>query len=284
MVISASLQVLMAGGQVAASKLNGKLLDELMAEGLLSVVTHGSRKSYRARDVEVLRRFLIDKDEGYRILEVEASDSRASMATGTGNSKLAMVRSCPGFPVNSYDPIECFLGGKPFMVNPQDGSFLFVAEWETFMIPKDVIVIGIENMENFRMIRRQRMFFEEYLRSHGFSNKVLFVSRYPQSTDLRRWLCIIPNHYLHFGDFDLAGISIFLFEFQQYVGKERSSFLIPDDIESRLKSGYVKRYDEQYCRFKDIQSDVRELQQLIELIHHERKAFDQEGYICCNTL
>ena len=142
MVISASLQVLMAGGQVAASKLNGKLLDELMAEGLLSVVTHGSRKSYRARDVEVLRRFLIDKDEGYRILEVEASDSRASMATGTGNSKLAMVRSCPGFPVNSYDPIECFLGGKPFMVNPQDGSFLFVAEWETFMIPKDVIVIG----------------------------------------------------------------------------------------------------------------------------------------------
>lgn len=284
MVISASLQVLMAGGQVAASKLNGKLLDELMAEGLLSVVTHGSRKSYRARDVEVLRRFLIDKDEGYRILEVEASDSRASMATGTGNSKLAMVRSCPGFPVNSYDPIECFLGGKPFMVNPQDGSFLFVAEWETFMIPKDVIVIGIENMENFRMIRRQRMFFEEYLRSHGFSNKVLFVSRYPQSTDLRRWLCIIPNHYLHFRDFDLAGISIFLFEFQQYVGKERSSFLIPDDIESRLKSGSGKRYDEQYCRFKDIQSDVRELQQLIELIHHERKAFDQEGYICCNTL
>ena len=277
MVISASLQVLMAGGQVAASKLNGKLLDELMAEGLLSVVTHGSRKSYRARDVEVLRRFLIDKDEGYRILEVEASDSRASMATGTGNSKLAMVRSCPGFPVNSYDPIECFLGGKPFMVNPQDGSFLFVAEWETFMIPKDVIVIGIENMENFRMIRRQRMFFEEYLRSHGFSNKVLFVSRYPQSTDLRRWLCIIPNHYLHFGDFDLAGISIFLFEFQQYVGKERSSFLIPDDIESRLKSGSGKRYDEQYCRFKDIQSDVRELQKLIELI-------DQEGYICCNTL
>lgn len=283
MVISTSVQVLMAGGQVAASKLNGKLLDELMAEGLLSVVAHGSRKSYRARDAEALKRFLIDKDESYRILEVEASDSRASMATGTGNSKLAMVRSCPGFPVNSYEPIECFLGGKPFMVNPQDGSFLFVAEWETFTIPKDVIVIGIENMENFRMIRRQRVFFEEYLRSHRFSSKVLFVSRYPQSTDLRRWLCIIPNHYLHFGDFDLAGISIFLFEFQQYVGKERSSFLIPDDIESRLKSGSGKRYDEQYCRFKDVQSDVRELQRLIELIHHERKAFDQEGYICCNT-
>ena len=74
---------------------------------------------------------------------------------------------------------------------------------------------------------------------------------------------------------------IFLFEFQQYLGKERSSYLIPADIESRLKSGSRKRYDEQYYRFKDIKSDACELQQLIDLIHHERKAYDQEGYICC---
>ena len=105
------------------------------------------------------------------------------------------------------------------------------------------------------------------------------MSRYPQSTDLRRWLCTISNHYLHFGDFDLAGIHIFLFDFQQYFGKERASFLVPGDIESRLKSGSSKRYDEQYCRFKDIKSDVCELQQLIDLIHRERKAYDQEGYI-----
>ena len=53
MAISASIQALISGEQVAGSKLSNKLLDELMAEGLLSVVTHGSRKSYRARDVEV---------------------------------------------------------------------------------------------------------------------------------------------------------------------------------------------------------------------------------------
>lgn len=105
------------------------------------------------------------------------------------------------------------------------------------------------------------------------------MSRYPQSTDLRRWLCAIPNRYLHFGDFDLAGINIFLAEFYQYLGKERSSYLIPDDIETRLKSGSGKRYDEQYRRFKDIKADTLELQQLINLIHRERKAYDQEGYI-----
>nr|DAY72540.1 MAG TPA: protein of unknown function DUF2399 [Caudoviricetes sp.] len=282
MAISASIQALLAGEQVAGSRLNSKLLDELLAEGLLLVISRGSRKTYRARDTEAMKRFLVDKDERFRLFEANAYDSRALMATETGNSKLVMIRSCPGFPVNSYERVECFLGGEPFPVNPQEGSFLFVSDWKKFTIPEDVVVIGVENMENFRMIRRQRRFFEEYLHAHGLSDKVLFVSRYPQSTDLRRWLCTISNHYLHFGDFDLAGISIYLFEFWQYLGKERSSYLIPDDIESRLKSGSRKRYDEQCEHFKDIKSDILELQRLIELIHKERKAYDQEGYICCN--
>ena len=206
-------------------------------------------------------------------------DSRASMAAETGNSKFITIRSCPGFPINSYEPIDCLLCGEPFLVNPQEGSFFFVSEWEKFTIPKDVVVIGIENMENFRMIRKQKSFFENYLQTHGLSNKVLFVSRYPQSTDLRKWLSTISNHYLHFGDFDLAGINIFLSEFQQFIGNDRSSYLIPDDIESKLKSGSRKRYDEQLCHFNHLQSDNSELQRLINLIHYERKAYDQEGYI-----
>lgn len=279
MAISTSMKALIAGEQIAGSKLSRKLRDELLAEGMLLVIPHGSKQSYRARDPEALKRFLIDKDESYRILETVSSGSRASMAAETGNSKLVMVRSCPGFPVNSYEPIECFLDGEPFMVHPQNGSFLFVADWKQFTIPENVVVIGVENMENFRMIREQRRFFEEYLQAHGLVNRVLFVSRYPQSTDLRKWLCTIPNHYLHFGDFDLAGINIFLFDFQQYLGKERSSYLIPDDIESRLKIGSRKRYDTQYDRFKDIKADTYELQRLIYLIHRERKGYDQEGYI-----
>lgn len=279
MAISASIKALMAGEQVAGSKINNKLLEELLAEGLLLVNSRGSRKSYRARDVNALKRYLIDKDENYRMLEVDVLDSRASMAAETGNSKLITIRSCPGFPINSYEPIECLLCGEPFLVNPQEGSFFFVSEWEKFTIPKDVVVIGIENMENFRMIRKQKAFFENYLQTHGLSNKVLFVSRYPQSTDLRKWLSTISNHYLHFGDFDLAGINIFLSDFQQFIGNERSSYLIPDDIESKLKSGSRKRYDEQLCHFNHLQSNNSELQRLINLIHYERKAYDQEGLI-----
>ena len=279
MAISASIQALISGATVAGSKLSKGLLTELMNEGLLQITTHGSRKSYRARDIEALKRYLIDKDENYRILEVEECESRSSMAEDTGNSKLVMVRSCPGFPVNSYGPIACSLGDKRFVVNPQEGSFVFVTDWEIFTIPDDVTVIGIENMENFRMIRKQRHLFEEYLHRHRLPQKALFVSRYPQSSDLRKWLTSISNKYLHFGDFDLAGIHIFLSEFLKYLGEERTYYLIPDDISSRLKHGSTKRYDEQLLRFKEIHTAIAELQQLIDLINRERKGYDQEGYI-----
>ena len=193
----------------------------------------------------------------------------------TGNSKLLSVRSCPGFPINSYEPIESLLNGEQFVVNPPEGSFIFIDDWNQFSIPEDVVVVGIENMENFRMIRQQRRLFESMLGD----NPLLFVSRYPQSTDLRKWLMNIPNHYVHFGDFDLAGISIFLSEFHSYLGSERSSFFIPKDIEHRLKSGSMRRYNEQFQRFNHIKSDNQELQELIRLIHFYKRGYDQEGYI-----
>lgn len=274
MTISVSIQALISGGQVAGSRLSKSLLDELMAEGLLLVTTRGSRKSYRARDIEALKRYLIDKDENYRMLDVTAADSRASMAAVSGNSKLVKIRSCPGFPVNSYEPIICSLRGNEFVINPIDGSFVFIDDWKRFSVPEDIVVVGIENMENFRMIRHQRELFE----SVSGNKPILFVSRYPQSTDLRNWLQGIPNKYVHFGDFDLAGIHIFLTEFYQYLG-DRSTFLVPPDIEQRLTKGSPTRYNEQYEKYHSLSCEPPYLQSLIDLINKYHRGYDQEGYI-----
>ena len=271
---SASIQALISGEQVAGSKLSSKLIDELIAEGLLLVVPHGSRKSYRARDVEALKRYLIDKDESYRMIEVHSPDSRASMAAETGNSKLITVRSCPGFPVNSYEPISCSLCGERFVINPPEGSFVFIDNWKHFSIPEDIVVVGIENMENFRMIRKQRLLFESVLKD----KPLLFVSRYPQSTDLRNWLKGIPNKYVHFGDFDLAGIHIFLTEVYKYLG-DRSTYFIPSDIEQRLAKGSQDRYNNQYDKYHALRCDIPYLQSLIDLLNKYHRGYDQEGYI-----
>lgn len=274
--IPASLHELLDGHTVASSRLSPSLVSELMGEGLLTPVVRGSRKSYRAQDVESLRRYLMDKDERFRLLEVSSENpaSRALQAATTGNSKLVTIRSCPGFPVNTYEPIPCVLNGQELIVNPAEGSFLFVTDWQSFSIPSDVIVIGIENMENFRMIRRQQAFFNDTIGPY----RLLFVSRYPQSTNLRSWLQTIPNRYIHFGDFDLAGIHIFLSEFHAYL-PERSSYLIPSDIERRLAEGSAKRYEDQYQRFRNLNASISELQQLIETIHKYHRCYDQEGFI-----
>lgn len=267
------LQRLMSGESVAASSLRNDIATELLEEELLTVRTHGSRRSFAAIDAVALRKFV---ESHYGSLGIANKDelTRAEMASDTGNSKLVMVRSCPGFPVNSYEPIACMLNGKEFVVNPQEGSFLFVADWQTFEIPTDVVVVGIENMENFRMIRQQRELFEKAI---GL-DRLLFVSRYPQSTDLRSWLQMIPNSYIHFGDFDLAGINIFLTEFHAHLG-DRSTFLIPSDIEERLTNGSTERYNDQYPKFKRLSTDIPEIQHLIDTINRCHKCYDQEGYI-----
>ena len=267
------LQRLVSGESVAASSLRKDVAAELLDEGLLTVITHGSRRSYAAIDTEALRKFAESHYGGFSFVGKDGL-TRAEMASETGNSKLVMVRSCPGFPVNSYEPIACTMNDREFIVNPGDGSFVFVADWQKFEMPEDVIVVGSENMENFRMIRQQRGLFEQIIGSQ----RLVFVSRYPQSSDLRSWLKIIPNRYIHFGDFDLAGINIFLTEFNSYLGN-RSSFLIPLDIEERLAKGSKERYNDQYQKFKSINSNIPDIQHLIDLINKYHRCYDQEGYI-----
>ena len=265
-----TLQQLIDGESIAYSTLRKDFAETLLAEGLLTVQTHGSRRTFRAIDTIALKNFIQIHYEELRTLgdnDLKSYATRSEQAAETGNSKLVMVRSCPGFPVNSYEPITCSLSGNEFVINPPESSFVFIDNWQQFAIPERVIVVGIENMENFRMIRHQRKLFESVLGDVP----LLFVSRYPQSKDLRNWLMGIPNKYVHFGDFDFAGIHIFLTEFYKYLGN-RSEFLVPSDIEQRLAKGSPVRYNKQHGKYQY-------LQLLIDLINKYHRGYDQEGYI-----
>ena len=272
-----TLQRLMDGESIAASTLRKDFTETLMAEGLLTVQTHGSRRAFRAIDAKALKKYLQARYEELRTFGDDMSTSyetRSEQAFETGNSKLVKIRSCPGFPVNSYDPIVCTLCGDDFVVNPPEGSFVFIDDWRHFAIPDDIVVVGIENMENFRMIRKQRSLFESVLGDMP----LLFVSRYPQSKDLRNWLKGISNKYVHFGDYDLAGIHIFLMEFYKYLG-DRSTYLIPSDIEQRLAKGSLYRYNNQFDKYHTLRCDIPYLQSLIDIINKYHRGYDQEGYI-----
>lgn len=277
-----NLKQLCNGESIAASSLRKDIAENLLKEGLLTVRVQGSRRTIRAVDCAAFRLYveanytMMDLDEAVDMENGDNDLTRARLAVATGDSKLVNVRSCPGFPVNAYSPIRCMLHGRELVICPPEGSFMFISDWKNFTVDADTLVVGIENMENFRKVSMQRHLFESVC---GCNAKLLFVSRYPQSTDLRLWLQSIPNRYIHFGDFDLAGINIFLTEFHCYLGK-RASFFIPKDIEERLRNGTTDRYNNQYMRFHNLQcNDVPELQALVDLINKYHRCYDQEGYI-----
>ena len=214
--------------------------------------------------------------------------SRAELVSKVGDSKYKKVKTFRGFLIDCYTPIEATLNHRPFLLNPQEGSSVFINTPETFEIPEDVVVVGMENAENFMQIRKQKYLFDalsvdEKEISDGFHREkpYLFVSRYPQESlsDLRDWLRRIPNRYIHFGDFDLAGVHIYLSEFYAQLG-DRASFLIPSDIESRLADGNASLYDQQYAMFKNMKVTDARLQPLVDIIHCYGKGYEQEGYIC----
>eukprot|EP01035_Chromulina_nebulosa_P009573 gene9573-12920_t len=85
--------------------------------------------------------------------------SRSENVHISSNSKLTAVRTFKGFLVNSYQPVETQLNGKPFIVSPAEGSFAFISDYESFILPKHITIVGLENPENFRFINRQQYLF-----------------------------------------------------------------------------------------------------------------------------
>lgn len=257
------------GMGVGGSRFSESLLQIMLQEHLLLSESHGRRVSYKAASPSEVSSFFAS--------ELAAADSRdalsrAELVQATGDSKSFRVRSCPGFPVNCYGPLNARLKGKDIVLNPLEGTFTFICDWTEFAIEPDVVVVGVENMENFRMVSHQSYLFE------NLCAPVLFVSRYPQSGDLVSWLRTIPNRYLHFGDLDLAGIHIFLNEFYKSLGT-RAEFFIPFDADARVSCGSRERYDDQIARFGSMEVSDPRVQYLVDLIHKHHKGYDQEGFI-----
>ena len=75
--------------------------------------------------------------------------------------KFGKTRGFKGFLVNSYVPIEASLCEEVFVIYPAEGTSVFIEDYEHFRIPDDVVVIGMENGENFQRIRGQQYLFDD---------------------------------------------------------------------------------------------------------------------------
>ncbi|MCL4536993.1 MAG: hypothetical protein M1610_05330 [Nitrospirae bacterium] len=271
------LLLLASGEKIPASRLKHPIVNDLISEGI--IYKQGRIKStLQISNKEQLylylrNNFAINDLHSYIETYKKENLTRAELVTVAADSKLKSVRTFKGFLVNCYTPIQATLNSESIIIYPKEGTFNFIYDFENFIPEPDITIVGIENPENFRYIHKQRYLFKNL--------KTLFVSRYPQnqSKDLIKWLQSLPNNYLHFGDFDFAGIGIYLNEFKKYIN-DRANIFIPDNIDSLIKnSGNKKRYDEQKINFDISKIKEENLLELIASIHNHKKGLDQEIFI-----
>lgn len=275
--IAKILVQLINGESIPASSASSNVVDVLVRENIL-LRKGKNRKSLELLNESALHLYLANQlqinDLSSYILALENENStRAEFVKITTDSKTSKERAFKGFLVNSFQPINAELNNQAITLHPTLGSFVFIYDYEHFTIPSDVTVIGVENAKNFSKIHEQKYLFDHL--------KPLFISRYPQNQnkDFIKWMISIPNNYLHFGDFDLAGIGIYLNEYKKHLGL-KATFFIPENIKSILREyGNRERFNKQKLNFKieDIQeSGIRDL---VEIIMFEKKGLDQEFFI-----
>ena len=271
--IANKLLQMLQGTHLNASALQHILVTKMLEDGVIQLKQTGKVKARvfirnaASMHAYIKNHFGINDLQEYVDKFNNEGLTRGESVAISGDSKLRSIRTFKGFLVNAYQPVHATLHGKAFNINPTEGSFTFIYDYETFVIPPNVTVVGVENPENFRYISKQQYLFPNL--------QPLFVSRYPQSNDLVKWLRSIPNSYLHFGDFDFAGIGIYLHQYKRHLGNKASYFL-PANIAELLHT-YGKRelYNKQLI-LKPGEDAEAAIIQLSALLHLHKKGLEQE--------
>ena len=276
--LAKKLLKLQNGETLPSSQLKQEIAEELSEEGVILIRSNGRRSTFvlsskKSLDYYLAQKYNITSDLNDWVKAAESDDTtRAELVEYTNDSKTNNIRTFRGFLIKSIDIITASLKDKPFELAGNEGFAYFIQDYEHFVLPDNVIVVGVENGENFQQIHKQAYLFKNH--------KYVFVSRYPQSNDLKNWLKLIKNKYIHFGDFDLAGISIYQNEFYNNLGEERCSFLIPTDIEKRIEEkGNRALYEKQYQKYFNMEIKDDNLKDLATIIKKHGKCYEQEGYI-----
>lgn len=274
--VAKKLLKLIDGSTIANSSAKGEFFEELLLEGVLIKIAKG--RKVRLFKESTLRVYLsntcgiADLEKYVELLINDDAKGSDSVKFGS-DSKIKAIRTFKGFLINSYNTIEASLNDKPLFIESVEGVFNFIYDFESFVPSRDITIVGVENAENFRMIKEQKYLFSDI--------NPLFISRYPQnqSKDFIKWLKSIPNNYLHFGDFDFAGIGIYLNEYKKHIG-DRARFFIPPDIEKYIKTaGCCERFDKQKLNFNIDSITEPNLLNLINSINKCAKGLDQEFFI-----
>jgi hypothetical protein len=272
--IAVKLIGLQNGKKIPFSKVKHSVTESMIDNGILKKQIQGRSKALvyltnrNGLSAYLKNHFGIDNLENYVEVLKREDLVRADAINISSNSKLKAIRTFKGFLVNCFHPVKCKLNSQVITILPHEGTYTFIYDYDNFTPSEDITIVGVENPENFRQIQKQKKLFENV--------KPLFVSRYPQSKDLIKWLQIIPNNYLHFGDFDFAGLNIYFNEYKKYL-HGKAKFFLPPDMETILSAkGNRNNYNKQTIQFDENSVTEENILTLVKLIKKYKKGLEQE--------
>ena len=213
------------------------------------------------------------KDLDYFINQNNEPISRNEIPDYYVHTKAKESKSFNGLMVNVINKLEITFKNKKQYIYPMDGMGLFLHYIPKLELADDVIIVGVENPQIVWEISKYKYLFDK-------DKKYLFISISEYKTKYQyKWLESFEGEYIHFGDFDLAGINIYLNSIVPKLKKSKKySFLMPDNIYEIIKKrNHNKDYSNQTRYFNNIEAkDDLILQELITFIKQYKITLEQE--------
>ena len=193
--------------------------------------------------------------------------SRDKIQAWTKSTKSKTSKSLKGLYLSSVENIDIKINDEVVTIVPTNGLGYFCFYTEKVTVSKDTIIVGVENYQVIWFAKKYRELFRE--------KNLLFVVRNPY---MREWIENLENEYIHFGDYDLAGISIYLNKIIPRLQKSKKySMFIPSNIETLIKEHGDQELYEKQKQYKSLYTSDIQINNLINSIETNKKSLEQEG-------
>ena len=272
------LKILLEKGTITKSAFkNQDIVDGLKQNGSVK----DGKKTPKLRYIELLKPeniFLFLQQNNYNINSLEDIDSyiedmfnssvsRDIIQKYTSNTKSKTSKSLDGLYVSSLQDIDIKIDDEVVTIIPQNGMGYFLFYTQKVELFEDTVIVGIENYQVVWFAKKYKEFFKD--------KKVLFVYI---NTIFLKWIEDKENEYIHFGDYDLAGINIYLNKVIPRLKKvKKHSILIPKDIEKLIQKDGGSELFKKQLRYENITASQDNIAKLISTIKYYKKGLEQEG-------
>jgi len=201
--------------------------------------------------------------------KVQSRDEIQKLQTST---KAQNSESLRGLFISSTMRVDILLDAKTFTISENCGVGYFFFHTQKVELSKDVTIVGVENFQVVWFSKKYAKLFE--------AKKLIFVMINPYMLE---WIESLENEYIHFGDFDLAGLNIYANRVVPHLKKSKKhSFFVPSNIEELIKKyGNAELYQKQLS-YRDTHLQERYLVELREIMKRYKKVLEQEGIIHFN--